>query len=99
MSRDPTETKRDPTETKRRELVALINNSPQPREVIEEHYGKVWDTAQLGKDFVVQGFQAPFVVVTRKSDHQEGSLIFQHSPRFYFGFEPYHKDEAVGGDL
>ena len=32
---------------------------------------------------------APLVVVRRKSDGVKGSLMFQHSPRFYFGFEPH----------
>ena len=35
------------------------------------------------------GFTAPLVVVRRKSDGQKGSLMFQASPRFYFGFEPH----------
>jgi hypothetical protein len=30
---------------------------------------------------------APFVVVRRRSDGQEGSLMFQHWPRYYFLFE------------
>ena len=37
------------------------------------------------------GFAAPLVVVRRKSDRVKGSLMFQGSPRFYFGFEP-HRD-------
>ena len=48
--------------------------------------GRVWDTQELGKDFEVTGFMAPFVVVRRKSDGVKGSLMFQHSPRFYFDF-------------
>ena len=38
---------------------------------------------------IVIGFSAPLVVVSRKSDGQKGSLMFQASPRFYFGFEPH----------
>ena len=34
------------------------------------------------------GFMAPLVVVKRKSDSPKGSLYFQHSPRYYYGFEP-----------
>ena len=29
----------------------------------------------------------PFVVVRRKADGVKGSLMFQNSPRFYFGFQ------------
>lgn len=85
-------------EAERRELAALINSNPQPRESIAKEFGQVWDTEELGQDFEVQGFLAPFVVATRKSDGVVGSLFFQHHPRFYFAFKP-HEDEAVGGDL
>ena len=47
---------------------------------------KTWDTAQLCSEFEVLGFQAPFVVVERKSDGAAGSLEFTHSPRVYFNF-------------
>lgn len=45
-----------------------------------------YDTDDLIKHFEVLGFQAPFVVVKRKSDGKRGSLQFQHSPRVYFQF-------------
>lgn len=50
--------------------------------------GQTWDTTQLQEDFTVVGFAAPFVVVRRKSDGQEGTLEFTHSPRIYFDFRP-----------
>ena len=53
-----------------------------------EPQGQTWDTAQLQEDFIVVGFAAPFVVVRRKSDGQEGTLEFTHSPRVYFDFRP-----------
>lgn len=46
-----------------------------------------WDTAELQRDFEVIGFQAPFVVVKRKSDGVMGSLQFRHAPRVYFDFQ------------
>ena len=58
----------------------------QLKEQLKEHYGEVWDTKQLQKDFEVTGFQAPFVAVKRKSDNVIGSLEFTHMPRFYFNF-------------
>lgn len=57
------------------------------REEIEKEYGKAWDTNQLQEDFTVKGFQAPYVVVTRKADNKTGSLEFQHMPRFYYSFK------------
>ena len=50
-------------------------------------HGDVWDTTQLQEDFKVEGFGAPYVVVTRKADDVRGSLEFTHSPRFYFNFK------------
>jgi hypothetical protein len=66
---------------------AEINNAPEDtREALEAKYGQVWDTEQLGQEFNVTGFAAPYVVVRRKSDGQVGSLQFKHNPRFYFNF-------------
>lgn len=48
---------------------------------------KTWTTEELQIDYEVLGFQAPFVVVRRKSDGVKGSLQFDHSPRIYYGFE------------
>lgn len=78
----------DPTESIRKELLATINAEPGSREALEAEHGQVWDTRQLGDDFDVLGFMAPVVVVRRTSDGQKGSLFFQHSPRFYFDFQP-----------
>lgn len=78
----------DPTEDIRRELVAQINAEPGSREALEAEYGQVWDTGQLAEDFEVLGFLAPVVVVRRRADGMKGSLMFQHSPRFYFSFSP-----------
>ena len=79
----------DETETIRRLQLAEINSQPGSREALEAKHGQVWDTRQLGEDFVVEGFMAPYCIVRRKLDGQRGSLMFQHQPRFFFGFEPY----------
>ena len=79
----------DPTETTRRQkMVAEINALQGTREYLEAKHGQVWDTNQLRQDFEVLGFGAPFVVVRKKSDGVKGSLMFQHDPRFYYGFQP-----------
>lgn len=76
----------DNTEDARREMVNIINTDPGSREHLEKVYGQVWTTSELSVDFEVLGFLAPFVVVQRKSDKKKGSLMFQHSPRFYFSW-------------
>ena len=62
-------------------------NDPGERKALEAQHGQVWDTTQLQADFKVTGFQAPFVVVERKSDGVTGSLMFQHMPRYYYDFK------------
>ncbi len=79
----------DETEDIRRQMIAEINAAPGSREYLEAKHGQVWTTSELSEDFDVIGFAAPLVVVRRKSDGQNGSLMFQASPRFYFGFEPH----------
>ena len=76
----------DPTEIPRRILVNEINSVEADREAMEKEHGQVWNTQELQEDFVVSGFLAPFVGVTRKSDNVKGFLMFQHHPRFYFDF-------------
>lgn len=79
----------DTTETIRREMVAEINLAPGSRQALEQKHGKVWDTSELQEEFEVLGFMAPLVVARRRSDGTKGSLMFQASPRFYFGWSPH----------
>lgn len=79
----------DNTEPIRRERLAEINAEPGSRQALEAEYGQVWDTAELGRDFEVLGFMAPIVAVRRRIDGKKGSLEFQHSPRFYFNWQPH----------
>jgi len=79
----------DPTETIRRERLVEINAAPGSREFLEARYGKVWSTDELADEFQVIGFLAPICVVKRRADGVKGSLEFQHSPRFYFNFQPH----------
>jgi hypothetical protein len=78
----------DPTEGIRRELIAQIDAVEGSREYLESKHGQVWSTDELQEEFEVLGFLAPFVVVRRKADGMKGSLMFQNSPRLYFGFQP-----------
>jgi hypothetical protein len=76
----------DETEDVRREMVKEINSQPRSRADLEREYGQVWDTGELSRDYVALAFAAPFVLVRRLSDGKKGSLMFQHEPRFYWGF-------------
>ena len=76
----------DNTENVRRAMVQEINSNAGEREALEKQYGQVWSTGELSKDFEAIGFMAPFIVVRRKADGKKGTLMFQHSPRFYFSF-------------
>jgi hypothetical protein len=82
----------DETEQARRARIGELNfglteNKDARRAELEAQYGQVWDTGELGNDFKVQGFLAPFVVVTQKATGKKGSLEFCHSPRFYFNWQ------------
>jgi len=71
-------------------LGRLVNDPRRSREEIKHVFAteKVWDTKEVTQDFEILAFHAPLVVVRRKSDNQEGTMIFQHQPRLYFLFEP-----------
>ena len=71
----------------RAELIQELGSDPE-RASLESKHGQVWDTQELQQDFIVKSFLAPFILVKRKSDGVEGTLMFQHSPRYYFAFDP-----------
>ena len=79
----------DPTEEIRRRMVAEINANAQARQELEKEHGQVWSTDEIRRDFEVVGFAAPLIVVRRLADGKKGSLFFQHSPRFYWGFQSH----------
>ena len=78
----------DPTEGIRRDLVQAVNSEPGSRESLEEAHGQVWNTEELNAEFEVLSFLAPYIMATRKSTGKQTSLMFQHTPRFYFGATP-----------
>jgi len=77
----------DPTESVRRVAVNILNSEAGPRKELEDKYGQVWNTKELQNDYITFGFLAPMIIVKRKSDSIKGTLFFQHSPRYYWGFE------------
>ena len=54
---------------------------------LEGYTGPTWDTEALMRDFEVEGFASPFVVVKRRSDGQRGTLEFVNWPRTCFDFQ------------
>ena len=80
----------DSTEDARRERLDEINSEPGSRTALEAKHGQVWDTIELQLDFRVVGFLAPFIHVRRRDNGEEGSMEFQHEPRFYFNFQLDH---------
>lgn len=78
----------DPTESIRRTWTERINSEESERAGLEEVHGQVWDTDQLKEDFQVEGFMAPLVIAKDKKTGNVGTLMFQHSPRFYWGWTP-----------
>lgn len=83
----------DPTEDVRRLQQTVINVEPGSRESLLEDWPQVWDTQEVEAEFNVIGFMAPYVVVRRKGTDIRGTLMFQHSPRFYFGFQMDEQEE------
>ncbi len=79
----------DISEGIRRQMVTKINAKPNSREAFEARFGHVWDTGQLTSEFEVIGFKAPFAKVRRLIDGVVGSIMFQDSPRYFFGFEKH----------
>ena len=62
------------------------------RHALEREYpNNVWDTDELQEQFNILAFSAPYVDVVRKSDGVQGTLQFNHRPRYYFNFKSLNK--------
>lgn len=48
---------------------------------------ETWGPDELRERFEVLYFEEPFVVVVDRISGEKGSLMFQHKPRIYFGFD------------
>lgn len=77
----------DRKEEIRMDITDSINSKFAQRKKLEQEWGQVWDTEQLTEDFKVISFLAPYVFVERKADQKQGTMLFQHFPRYYFSFE------------
>ena len=77
----------DPTENIRRDLVAELNSHETTKAELERKHGRIWTTEQMRDEFEPLGFMAPFILVRRRCTGERGSLLFTHSPRFYFSWQ------------
>ncbi|GAA4444244.1 hypothetical protein [Novipirellula rosea] len=78
----------DATESIRKQLVAELNSADNTKAELEAKHGKVWTTSEMQEEFEALGFMAPFIIVSKRDTGERGSLMFTHSPRFYFSFKP-----------
>lgn len=65
---------------------ALLPEMPAECLAAIERGELVYSTVTMTELFEVIGFAAPFVVVRRRLDGAKGTLMFTHSPRYYFGW-------------
>jgi len=56
------------------------------RKELEHLHEEVLSTSEAVQKYEFIAFCAPFVEVRRRADGCSGTLEFQPSPRFYFGF-------------
>lgn len=69
-------------------LKAKINAYPRIRPELErdEPTGRVWDENQFRRDFAFMGVVGPYTICVRRDTGEQGTLVFQDEPRFYWGF-------------
>lgn len=65
------------------------DRGPWTRGELESFFGQVWNTAELTAAFTLDGYVAPYAVVTRRFDNRRGMMEFQDAPRLYFRFRAY----------
>jgi hypothetical protein len=75
------------------DLLSEVVIRPRDRPGLEALVGRVWDTRELARDFIVTGLIFPYIVVRRKADDVVGTLLMQNQPRFYFHFCPQPEEK------
>jgi hypothetical protein len=89
--REPTMTNTEIRRAYAAEIISEVASNDPVAEMarLKARFGEanVWDSSTLGEAFEVLEFQAPFVVVRRRSDQKLGSVEFQPHPRLYFNFQ------------
>lgn len=78
-----------------RMLKEWINSKPRNREQLQLELSElmnndtVFDAIEVSRNFEILAFKAPFAIAVNKETGERGSLLFQDTPRFYFGFDPH----------
>jgi len=72
----------------RSRLQQQLNARGADRATLEKEHGQVWDSMQMQGEFQPEAFLAPYMIATRRQDGKKGVLVFQHAPRFYWGWTP-----------
>lgn len=78
----------DTTKSIRKQMVAELNLDDNTKADLEAKHGKVWTTSEMSAEYEALGFMAPYIIVRKRETGERGSLMFTHSPRFYFNFQP-----------
>lgn len=76
----------DHTEAIRRQMVDELKDNTKAE--LEAKHGKIWTTSEMQEEFDALGFMAPFIIVRKRDTGERGSLMFTHSPRYYFSWSP-----------
>jgi hypothetical protein len=71
---------------KKRRKPRKVTPPPKSRAELEQQWGRVWDTSDVAREFVITAIVANEVVVRRKSDNRVGKLTFQNDPLLYYNF-------------
>ncbi len=79
----------DPTLKWRRKRSAEINSEPKTRMELELIWGEVLDHMELRQRFNRFFFCNPVLICFEKKTGQQGTLLFQFHPRFYFRWLPF----------
>ena len=58
------------------------------RDDLAIRHGRVWDTSELAREFIVTAIIDATLVVRSKDDGQVGRMSYQNQPRYYYGYEP-----------
>lgn len=78
----------DQTEAIRKQMVAELNSEDNTKAELESKHGQIWTTSEMQEEFDALGFMAPFIIVRKRNTGERGSLMFTHSPRYYFSWKP-----------
>ena len=69
-----------------RRIERELLQAPTPREDLER-YGEVWDENEFSQVFENLGYRPPFVLVRNRQNDDRGTVLFQNTPRLYFGYD------------